>query len=259
MKNTLLITTSIVALVAGANLASAQKTEDAHGAPAAATSSEQKAPEGKMKEQDATKHQKSDTAKPTSHAQVPDARTPGKASDSKSVTGQGAAATPEQKTPEGKMKEQDATKHQKSDSAKPTAQAQVPDARTPGKENSSKSVTGQGAADKTSQKENTQLPSKGAPQNTEQGQSKSVSVPLSSEQHVRIRNMLRGEKTERLASGGFSISIGEPIPRTVHLYRLPLQLVESFPEYRDYEYIMVGEEILIVNPRTLEIIAVIPA
>ena len=63
MKNTLLITTSIVALVAGANLASAQRVEDTHGAPAAATSSEQKAPEGKMKEQDATKHQKSDSAK----------------------------------------------------------------------------------------------------------------------------------------------------------------------------------------------------
>jgi hypothetical protein len=216
MKNTLLITTSIVALVAGANLASAQRVEDTHGAPAAATSSEQKAPEGKMKEQDATKHQKSDSAKPTSHAQVPDARTPGRASDSKSVTGQGTAATP-------------------------------------------KSVTGQGAADKTSQKEESQLPSKGAAQSTGQGQSKSVSAPLSSEQHVRIRNMLRGEKTERLATGGFSISIGEAIPRTVHLYRLPLQLVESFPEYRDYEYIMVGEEILIVNPRTLEIIAVIPA
>jgi hypothetical protein len=219
MKNTLLITTSIVALIAGANLASAQRVEDTHGAPAAATSSEQKAPEGKMKEQDATKHQKSDTAKPTSHAQVPDARTPGRASDSKSVTGQGAA---------GKTSQKEDT--------------QLP-----------------------KQKEESQLPSKGAaqntgaPQNTGQGQSKSVSAPLSSEQHVRIRNMLRGEKTERLATGGFSISIGEAIPRTVHLYRLPLQLVESFPEYREYEYIMVGEEILIVNPRTLEIIAVIPA
>jgi Protein of unknown function (DUF1236) len=213
MKNTLLITTSIVALVAGANLASAQRVEDTHGAPAAATSSEQKAPEGKMKEQDATKHQKPDTAKPTSHAQVPDARTPGRASDPKSVTGQGAA---------GKTSQKEDT--------------QLP-----------------------RQKEDAQLPSKGAAQSAGQGQSKSVSAPLSSEQHVRIRNMLRGEKTERLATGGFSISIGEAIPRTVHLYRLPLQLVESFPEYRDYEYIMVGEEILIVNPRTLEVIAVIPA
>jgi|HubBroStandDraft_6_1064221.scaffolds.fasta_scaffold299150_1 hypothetical protein len=213
MKNTLLVTTAIVALVAGANLASAQRVEDTHGAPAVSAAPEQKAPEGKMKEQDATKHQKSDTAKPTSHAQVPDARTPGRASDSKSVTGQGAA---------GKSSQKEDT--------------QLP-----------------------KQKEDTQLPSKGAAENTGQGQSKSVSAPLSSEQHVRIRNMLRGEKTERLATGGFSISIGEAIPRTVHLYRLPLQLVESFPEYRDYEYIMVGEEILIVNPRTLEIIAVIPA
>jgi Protein of unknown function (DUF1236) len=204
MKNTLLVTTAIVALVAGANFASAQRAEDSHGTPAVSAAPEQKAPEGKMKAQDATKHQKSDSAKPTSHAQVPDARTPGKASDSKNLTGQGAAG-------------------------------------------------------KTSQKEDTQLPSKGAAQNTGQGQSKSVSAPLSSEQHVRIRNMLRGEKTERLATGGFSISVGEAIPRTVHLYRLPLQLVESFPDYRNYEYVMVGEEILIVDPVTLQVIAVIPA
>jgi Protein of unknown function (DUF1236) len=203
MKNTLLITTAIVALVAGANLASAQRAEESHGAPAAATA-------------------------------------------------------PEQKAPEGKMKAQDATKHQKSDSTKPTSQAQVPDARTPSKDGS-KAVTGQGAAAQTSQKEDKQLPSKGVAPNATQGESKSVSAPLSSEQHVRIRNLLRGEKTERLASGGFSISIGEAIPGTVHLYRLPLQLVESFPEYRSYEYVLVGEEILIVDPSTLQIIAVIPA
>jgi hypothetical protein len=35
--------------------------------------------------------------------------------------------------------------------------------------------------------------------------------------------------------------------------------VESFPEYRDYDYILVGDEILIVDPGSLQIIAVIPA
>jgi len=205
MKNTLLITTAVVALVAGAGLASAQRAEESHGPPSATAAPEQKSPDGKIKEQDATKHLKSDSAKPTSHAQVPEAQTPGKANGSKAVTSQGAAA-------------------------------------------------------KTSQKEDTQLPNKGvAPNDAAQGTSKSASAPLSSEQHVRIRNMLRGEKTERLASGGFAISIGEAIPRTVHLYRLPVQLVESFPEYRDYEYILVGDEILIVDPRTLQIVAVIPA
>jgi hypothetical protein len=40
---------------------------------------------------------------------------------------------------------------------------------------------------------------------------------------------------------------------------MPASIVEYAPEYRDYEYILVGDEILIVDPRTLRIVAVIAA
>jgi hypothetical protein len=216
MKNTLLITASIVALVAGANLASA--AEDNHGAPAATTeqkTTEQKAPEGK--EQNATKHQKSDAAKPAVHAQAPDTKTPGKAG-AKEGANEGAKEGANEGTKAGEPE----------------------------------------SAPKTSQKEDSQLPHKGVAPNAT-AQSRPASAPLSTEQHAKIRDMLRGEKTEHLATGEFSVSIGEAIPRTVHLYTLPTVLVESFPEYRDYDYILVGDEILIVDPGSLQIIAVIPA
>jgi hypothetical protein len=35
--------------------------------------------------------------------------------------------------------------------------------------------------------------------------------------------------------------------------------MEYAPQYRGYEYILVGDEILIVDPRTLRIVAVIAA
>ena len=82
---------------------------------------------------------------------------------------------------------------------------------------------------------------------------------LSSEQHVKIRDGLRGEKTERLTNVQFSTTVGEMIPETVHLYALPVSIVEDAPQYRGYEYILVGDEILIVNPRTMRIVAVIEA
>jgi hypothetical protein len=82
---------------------------------------------------------------------------------------------------------------------------------------------------------------------------------LSSEQHVKIRDTLRGEKAERLSNVQFSTSVGEMIPETVHLYVLPVSIVEDAPQYRGYEYILVGDEILIVNPRTMRIVAVIEA
>jgi hypothetical protein len=82
---------------------------------------------------------------------------------------------------------------------------------------------------------------------------------LSAEQHVKIRNTLRIEKSERLAKVPFSTKVGEAIPGTVHLYVLPVSIMEYAPQYRGYEYILVGDEILIVDPRTLRIVAVIDA
>jgi hypothetical protein len=82
---------------------------------------------------------------------------------------------------------------------------------------------------------------------------------LSSEQHAKIRDTLRVEKSERLTSVPFSHKVGEAIPGTVHLYALPVSIMEYAPQYRGYEYILVGDEILIVDPRTLRIVAVIDA
>jgi hypothetical protein len=82
---------------------------------------------------------------------------------------------------------------------------------------------------------------------------------LSTEQHAKIRDTLQGGKAERLTNVQFSTSIGEAVPGTVHLYVLPVSVLEYAPQYRDYEYILVGDEILIVDPRTLRIVAVIAA
>jgi Protein of unknown function (DUF1236) len=68
---------------------------------------------------------------------------------------------------------------------------------------------------------------------------------------------LRGEKAERLSNVHFSLTVGEAVLETVRLYSFPASIVEYAPQYRDYEYILVGDEILIVDPRTLRIVAVI--
>ena len=109
-----------------------------------------------------------------------------------------------------------------------------------------------------------QVPEK--PQTTGQGSPPSpkpgmapAPAALSAEQHVKIRETLRGEKVEHLNNVQFSITVGEAIPKTVHLYRFPVSVMTYAPQYRDYEYFMVGDEILVVEPGTLRIVAVIPA
>jgi Protein of unknown function (DUF1236) len=56
-----------------------------------------------------------------------------------------------------------------------------------------------------------------------------------------------------------SVTIGDAVPRTIHLSRLPAPILEYAPQYRGYEYILVRDDILIVDPRALRIVAVIAA
>ena len=68
------------------------------------------------------------------------------------------------------------------------------------------------------------------------------------------------EHGPRLGSNvNFDVTVGTRIPRNVHVVVLPEEIVRIVPEYRGYEYFLVGDEIVIVDPRTLEIVAIISA
>jgi hypothetical protein len=82
---------------------------------------------------------------------------------------------------------------------------------------------------------------------------------LSSEQHAKMWETIRGEKVARFTGERFAMTLGEMVPQTVHLYRLPDRVFEYAPQYRGYEYIQVGDDILIVDPSTHRIVAVIAA
>jgi hypothetical protein len=55
----------------------------------------------------------------------------------------------------------------------------------------------------------------------------------------------------------FSVSIGASVPRHLHLHRLPPTIVEVVPEYRDYRYVVVNDEVVIINPKTYKVVTVI--
>ncbi len=170
-----------------------------------------------------------------------------------------APAAVDQKAPAGKMDQHQGSLPQKSPA--PTAQAPAKEksavtAQAPAV--SKPETTGQGSAAQSSQSPNSHTTPSAAKNETKSG-APGAPAALSTEQHEKIRDTLRGGKAERLTNVRFSTSVGEVIPGTVHLYSLPVSVVEYAPQYRDYEYILVGDEILIVNPRTLRIVAVIAA
>ena len=55
----------------------------------------------------------------------------------------------------------------------------------------------------------------------------------------------------------FNISVGTAVPRSVHLVTVPSTIVEIHPAWRGYLYFVVNDEIIIVEPGTLRIVAVI--
>jgi uncharacterized protein DUF1236 len=83
---------------------------------------------------------------------------------------------------------------------------------------------------------------------------------LSSDQRTKITTVIRNEHVAPVTNVDFSVSVGTKVPRErVSLRALPSEVVTIYPEWRGYEFFLVRDEIVVVDPRTLEIVAVLPA
>ena len=83
---------------------------------------------------------------------------------------------------------------------------------------------------------------------------------LSTEQRSRITTVIRNEHVAPINNADFAISVGARVPRErISLRPLPSEVVTIYPEWRGYEFFLVRDEIIVVDPRTLEIVAVLPA
>jgi hypothetical protein len=89
------------------------------------------------------------------------------------------------------------------------------------------------------------------------GQAAAGAVSLSAEQRTTFRTAITRQKVQPAKHVNFSISVGERVPRSVHSYPVPVELVHSYPRWRGYDYFLVGDQIIVVNPRTHEIVAVL--
>ena len=56
-----------------------------------------------------------------------------------------------------------------------------------------------------------------------------------------------------------SVSVGTVVPPSVRFVRLPAPIAEIYPAWRDYDYIVVGDQILIIDPVDHRIVAVLKA
>jgi Protein of unknown function (DUF1236) len=92
------------------------------------------------------------------------------------------------------------------------------------------------------------------------GSSRAASVKLSTDQRTRIGSVIGKSSSARVgANVHIDVSVGARVPRDVHVAVLPADVIEIVPQYEGFDYVVVGEQILIIDPNTYEIVAVIEA
>ncbi len=235
MRNSLLLTVAAVALLAGPGLATAQKNEKNE---AQAPAQQQIAPAEKM-------------APPTKAAPVNGPLT--KAPEAKSQTTGHVAPNMAPAADKAKAEHAATTDDVKNAQAPALPAAKNADSVIKGnadvKESEGKSDAKPSAVQASGQKNQT----------TSQSAAPRATANLSVEQRTNIRAAIKQQNVPRATNVNFSILIGTHVPRTLHFYPLPTRVVEFYPVWRGYEYILVGDEILVIDPRTLEIVAVLQA
>jgi Protein of unknown function (DUF1236) len=82
---------------------------------------------------------------------------------------------------------------------------------------------------------------------------------LNTEQRTKITTVIRNEHVSPVTNVNFAISIGTRVPRDVGFRPLPTEIVTIYPDWRGYEFFLVRDQIVVVDPRTLEIVAVLDA
>jgi Protein of unknown function (DUF1236) len=84
------------------------------------------------------------------------------------------------------------------------------------------------------------------------------STKLSTEQRTKITTIIRQQKVEP-AHLNVSVRVGTRVPESVRFYPLPAEVFVVYPEWRGYSYILIGDQILVINPRTHKIVAILEA
>jgi hypothetical protein len=242
MKKALLTTVAAVAVVGFAAVAAAQGTGDAgKGAGNASGSAAQEkkgAPGGAMKQ--GTGQRPGQSAQTTTKPET----------EQKGTTEQRGAQDEQKGTTKqrGAQDEQKGTTEQRGaqDEQKGTTQQR-------GAQDEQK-----GTAEQKGAQEESKPGAAGSEQHAKRGESRGASVQLSQTQRSKIQGVI-GRNSSARVNVNFHVAVGVNVPRSVHVEVLPRDVVEIVPEYEGYDYIIVGDNILIIDPDTMDIVAVIPA
>lgn len=245
MRTTALLSTATAVLLLGAGVATAQKAND-EARPERAPAAQQNAPAEKTAPSMKAGERKAPET--TGQGASESSKEPSKSGSDMKKSGTTGASPKSEMDKSGsdksEMKKSDTNKSDKSEmlksgdekSGKSEMKSEDPSKNATSNEKSFSGTTGQGAA--------------------------AGSAKLSTEQRTKITSIIKEKKVARVEPSKLNISVrvGARVPSSVHFYPLPVEVVEVYPEWRGYDYILLASgDILVLMPRTHEIVAIISA
>jgi len=270
-QHTLLAGVAALALFAANGIALAQQNQQEQKGAAQSNVQSQRGAQG-TKNQAASQGLKNDGAQQNKNQSVKNQSAMSKQSSGKQSSGQnarneskmqskqtGAAANMTGKSNAGKGEKSANRSTQQLKQNKGASAAKTTQSKT-GQSKTGQPKTGQFANQPQLQglQGSTRAPMQGATTNERVGGAANVS--LNEQQRAQIREtVINSRSAPRVSNVDFSMNVGTVVPRGhIHLVRVPETLIRIEPRWRHYLYFVFNNEIVIVEPRTMRIVQVLP-
>jgi hypothetical protein len=90
--------------------------------------------------------------------------------------------------------------------------------------------------------------------------SKGLNANITVENRTRMHDaFVKDRGVPRVNNVDFALSVGTSVPRSLRSIAIPREIIEIEPRWRGYEFFMVGDQAVIVDPRSMEIVAIFTA
>jgi hypothetical protein len=244
MMNRLMISAATAALIAGTGLANAQGNMGREGGTAPGAGMQQSAPSSAA----TTNREGAEGAKASQSEEKGAVKNQRAQQDMKpgAATGQKSAQETPKETPKGDKSKSMNSQNEKGAPAKDMKaedQERNGNMKAEGRDNN-----GRENAAGAKQEERSQTTGQAG-----------AGAKLTTEQRTRVTTVIRDQHVAPVTNVNFSISVGIRVPREIGFHPLPTEIVTIYPDWRGYEFFLVRDQIVVVDPRTLEIVAVLEA
>jgi hypothetical protein len=215
---------------------------------------EGKQPARQSQEQDRNQRSPANAQRQGQEQDQKDARQPSEQRDAKQPAAQKDAKQP------AEQKQQQTRDQQKQDSNR--AADSKDDAQAPRQQSQQPAPTNQAAQPDPAAKSDTaqdrqSQPGTGQAANQQGG---STSTQISEQQRTQVRETLSRDRaaiSRENQNLNIQVTIGAELPDRVRLRSLPPDIVRIAPQYRGYNYTVIEDEIVILEPRTRRVVEVI--